>query len=336
MKLLCLFLIIGTASPLLATLRLQELNRISLTGKISDKLLALGHGELLLPIVSSLLVREDSILLGSDERRRIAGRLAIDSNYETTMTRPAGTVTDQVSHPSRLNSRLISKTSYAIYERAGILYLLVVNVANDYLSAPNIMDNLLIDFDYAVTTTRDLDEFIKKRALQRRGVYLAVAEIKDDRLNIHHVGAKIGEQFWSSVYPLVISNGKIKSLTEVASFSYRPPAGNNFMLMRRKVTGLQQGDSLFLVTGVNDFESSEVMLSAPRALDKHIAENLNKLSYYLGEDRLGLIDHDNLLRIASSGHDWGKNNDTQGLLERLDNVNYTLLYYLHHDPTTQP
>ena len=180
MKLLCLSLIIGTASPLLATLRLQELNRISLTGKISDKLIALGHGDLLPPIVSSLLVREDSILLGSDERRRIAGRLAIDPNYETMTTRPAGTATE-VSHPRRLNSRLISKTSYAIYERAGILYLLVVNVANDYLSAPNIMDNLLIDFDYAVTTTRDLDEFIKKRALQRRGVYLAVAEIKDDR-----------------------------------------------------------------------------------------------------------------------------------------------------------
>ena len=370
MKFLCLFLVIGLSSPLLATLRLQELNRIGLTGKISDKLVALGQGDLLLPIVSALLVRQDSILLGSDEQRRIVGRLAVDPDYQTMRVAAAGMALrdapsklrteidmfvdnpgnkaalarildhlsklDQVSYPSRLNSIFLSKTAYAIYQRAnGVLYMLMVNVVNDSLKAQNVIENLLIDFDHAVTTTNDIDEFIKKEALGRRGIYLAVAEIKNNHLKIHHVGLKIGEQFWSSVYPVVIRNNQIKPLVEEASFAYQAPAGNNFMLIRRQDFDLQEGDNLFLLTGVNDFESSEVMLTAPRALDKHVAENVNKLNYYLGvgNSSLGQIVRDNLLQIVDNGQEWWKHNNTQKLLEHIDSVNYTMLYYLHHPQT---
>lgn len=372
MKFLCFSLMIGMASPLLATLRLQELNRIGLTGKISDKLVALGHGDLLLPIVSSLLVRQDSILLGSDEQRRIVGRLAVDPDYQTMRVSAAGMALrdapsklraeidmfasnpsnkaalsrildhlsklDQVSYPRRLNSIFLSKTAYAIYQRTdGTLYLLMVNVVNDYLSAQNIIENLLIDFDHTVTTSKDIDEFIKEDALRRRGVYLAIAEIKNNHLKVHHVGLEISEQFWSNVYPVVIRDNKIQPLADISSFAYRAPAGNNFMLIRRQAIDLQEGDNLFLLTGINDFESSEVMLTAPRALDKHVAENVNKLNYYLGEDNstLGQIVHDNLLEIVDNGHDWWKQNNTQRLLEHIDNTNYTMLYYLHHPETSQ-
>ena len=370
MRFLCFYLAIWVASPALATLRLQELNRIGLTGKISDRLVSIGQGYLSLPIISSLLVREDSILLGGDEQRRIAGRLSVALDYKTMKTFSSGAAVgdglsrlraeidilmsspsnsaalarvfdlvgklDQVSSSHRLNSIFLTKTAYAVYERTnGGLYLLMVNVVNDYLSVVNIVENLLIDFDHTMTTSGNVDEFIKKRALERRGVYLAIAEINNNRADIYHVGMQIDEHFWSNVYPTVVSNNKIKPLVESARFSYRAAAGNNFMVMRRHNVELQEGDSLLLFTGVNDFESSEVMLSAPRALDKHVAENVNKLNYYLGEDNssLGQIDHDDLLKIVSNGYRWWQDGNTEELLSHLDSVNYTLLYYLHHPQT---
>lgn len=318
MKFLCLLLVVVVSSPALATLRLQELNRVGLTGKISDKLMKLGRGDLLLPITSPLLARKDSILLGSDERRRVAGRSAV--------------VDYRRSQVYRLDSGLINKTAFAIYEQADKLYMLVVNIVNDYISVSNMMESLLLYFDHAMTTTRDLDEFVKQRALQRRGVYLAVAAIADNSLDVRHVGAQIDDRFWSSVYLAVVREGQIEPLTEVSDFSYEPAAGNNFMLMRRQSTNLKEGDSLVLFTGVNDFESSEVMLSAPRALDKHVAGNVNKLNYYLGEDSssFGQLDNNELLTIADNGHKWWQEGESQELLEQLDNLKYTLLYYLHH------
>lgn len=367
MRFLCLSLAFWITSPVSATLRLQELNRIGLTGKVSDRLLSIGQGYLSLPIISSLLVREDSILLGGDEQRRIAGRLSVALDYNTMMTFPSGTTVgdglsrlraeidilmsapsntaalarafdlvgklDQLSSPHRLNSIFLTKTAYAVYERTnGELCLLMANIVNDYLSVTNIMENLLIDFDHTMTTSGDVDEFIKKRALARRGVYLAVAKINNNRADIYHVGMQIDEAFWSNVYPTIVNNNRIKQLDKPVRFSYKAAAGNNFMVMRRHNVELQEGDSLLLFTGVNDFESSEVMLSAPRALDKHVAENVNKLNYYLGEDNssLGQIDHTDLLKIASNGYKWWQDGNSKELLDHLDGVNYTLLYYLHH------
>ena len=372
MKFLLCVLMLGMASPLLAALRLQEMNRIGLTGKINKSLVAIGRGALETSISSELLVREDSILHGVDEGWRLAGRLSIAPDYSTMMTTPvamSGSYTrtrdkinelraqiammkhsagntaalssafdllgqlDRIDYPHRLKSGLLSKHAYEVYERDdGRLYLLVVNVVNDYLTAPNRLDNLLHAFDKTITEGKDVSDFIKKEALQRRGVYLAVAEIETDGVvKVQHVGAQFEENFWSSVYSLVVGNdGTVKSLGDVeSSFAFEAAAGgNNFMLLRRHVVELRDGDSLFLITGVNDFESSAYMLHGPRVTDKHVADTVAKFSYYLGDDYYGLIDIDGIRELAALGQqDAHKFRGEDDFLDKISALNHTLLYY---------
>ena len=371
MKFLLYILMLGMASPLWAALRLQEMNRIGLTGKINDSLVAIGRGALEPPIVSEWLVREDSVLFGGDEKRRLAGRLAIAPDYSTMLTTPAamsGSHTrardkikelraqiawmqqsdgntaalstafdllkqlDRIDYPHRLKSRLISKQAYAVYERGNsTLYLLVVNVVEDHLTAPNRLENLLLAFDHAITEGEDVSDFIKKKALQRRGVYLAVAEIeRDGVVKVQQVGAQFEKNFWSSVYGLVVgSDGTVKSLGDVEStFAFEAAAGNNFMILHRHTVELQAGDSLFLITGVNDFESSEFMLYGPRDLDKHVDNTVAKLNYYLGDDYHGLIDVNYISSLANIGQqDAHKFRDERDFLDKISALNHTMLYY---------
>jgi len=371
MKFLLSILALGLASPVLAALRLQEMNRIGLTGKINEKLVAIGRGALEAPISSELLVREDSILLGVDEGRRLAGRLAVVPDYSTMLTAPvamSGSYTgardkikelraqiawmqqsdgntaalstvfdllgrlDRIAYPHRLKSGLISKNAYEVYERDnGTLYLLVVNVVNDYLTAPNRLENLLLAFDHTMTEGEDVTDFIKQEALQRRGVYLAVAEIeRDGVVKVQQVGVQFDDNFWSSVYGLVVdSDGTVKSLGDVEStFAFEAAAGNNFMTLRRHAVELRDGDSLFLITGVNDFESSELMLYGPRFSDKHVADTIAKFSYYLGDDHYGLIDIDDIRDLAYLGRDGaGEFMSENDFLNKISALNYTLLYY---------
>lgn len=371
MKFLLYVLMLGLTSPVLGALRLQEMNRVGLTGKINEKLVAIGRGALESPISSELLVREDSILFGGDEKRRLAGRIAIVPDYSTMLTAPvamSGSYTrtrdkikelraqiawmensdgntaalstvfdllgrlDRIDYPHRLKSRLISKQAYEVYERDnGTLYLLVVNVVNDYLTAPNRLENLLLAFDHTMTEGEDVTDFIKKEALQRRGVYLAVAEIeRDGVVKVQQVGAQFGENFWSSIYGLVVDrDGAVESLGDVESaFAFEAAAGNNFMILRRHAVELRDGDSLFLITGVNDFESSEIMFYGPRVLDKHVADVAAKFSYYLGDDYYGLIDINNIRDLADIGqHDAHELRSEGDFLDKISALNHTLLYY---------
>lgn len=371
MKFLLYILVLGMTSPLWAALRLQEMNRIDLMGKINKSLVAIGRGALEPPIVSEWLVREDSILHGVDEGWRLAGRLAIAPDYSTTMTTPtamSGSYTrerdtinrlraememmkhsagntaalssafdllkqlDRIDYPHRLKSGLISKQAYAVYERGdGTLYLLVVNVVEDYLTAPNRLENLLLAFDHAITEGEDVSDFIKKEALQRRGVYLAVAEIEEDNVKVQRVGAQFEKNFWSSVHGLVVgSDGTVKSLGDVeSSLAYEAAAGNNFMTLHRHTVELQAGDSLFLITGVNDFESSEFMLYGPQALDKHVDNTVAKLNYYLGDDEHGLIDVNYIRSLANIGQQDAphKFRGESDFLDKISALNHTMLYY---------